>query len=295
MINTQESKLILNYIIQILPKSLRSKFALWGHGRNFQADPGRGFAARWKSLWAIRCDWWFAYTEEARQIVESYGFPPELITVFNNAVDTTEIRHFADDIPKIELAALRTQFGIDTNKVAVYVGGLYDHKRISFLIEAAELVRLQIPSFELLIVGNGPDRILVERAAAMHSWIHYLGPRFGREKVAILKLGRIFAMPGLVGLSILDSAAAGLPIVTTAYPYHSPEIAYLQNGRNGLMVRNWKDPAAYAAALVSVLVDDGLHSKLAIGAREIAACYTMEAMADRFCHGVIAALSSPKL
>jgi hypothetical protein len=62
-------------------------------------------------------------------------------------------------------------------------------------------------------------------------------------------------MPGLVGLTVLDCAAAGIPIVTTAYPYHSPEIEYLRAGGNGLIVDDSRSVGAYAEAVVSVLQD----------------------------------------
>lgn len=68
-------------------------------------------------------------------------------------------------------------------------------------------------------------------------------------------LARVFLMPGLVGLAILDAGAAGLPLVTTDYPWHSPEIAYLDPGVNGLPIRLWRDPGAYVDAVAGLLAD----------------------------------------
>jgi glycosyltransferase involved in cell wall biosynthesis len=101
-------------------------------------------------------------------------------------------------------------------------------------------------------------------------------------------------MPGLVGLAILDCAAAGLPIVTTAYPYHSPEIAYLKQNHNGLIVEEWRDPIAYADAVVSVLRDDRLQARLALGAEEIGKLYSIERMVQCFSKGAITALYASK-
>jgi glycosyltransferase involved in cell wall biosynthesis len=269
---------------------MRPRFAYWGHGRNFQADPDKG---KWKRFWAIRCDWWFAYTNETRRILEAYGFPSEKITVFNNTVDTSEVQRYASSITDAELAQLRKGLKIESDAIGIFVGGLYDRKRIQFLIESGIEIHRRLPSFTLLIIGGGVDRERVEAAAAAHSWIRYIGPRFSREKVAFLKLGRVLLMPGLVGLSILDSAAAGVPVITTNYPYHSPEIAYLESGRNGLMVEDWQNTMAYAEAVVSVLRNEGLHARLARGARETAKLYTIDEMASRFCDGVLAALSVP--
>jgi len=290
----QENRFLINYVVQSLRGFCRPKVALWGHGRTFQADPGAGFAERWKQVWATRADWWFAYTETTRKIVEGYGFPSERITVVHNTIDTSEIRRLAREIGASRLDALRQRLDIKTNNVGVYVGGLYDHKRLDFLIESAEEIRRHVPDFELIVVGSGVNRRRVEAAASRHTWIRYLGPLFGADKVEILRLGRVFMMPGLVGLAILDCAAAGLPIVTTAYPYHSPEIAYLQPGRNGLIVQDWQNPVAYARGVMSVLRDDAFHAELAKGASEVSTEYTMERMVRCFCEGIFAAMSAPK-
>jgi glycosyltransferase involved in cell wall biosynthesis len=290
----QENRLVINYVLQTLRRVRRGKLALWGHGRNFQAEAGTGLSEWWKRVWATRCDWWFAYTEETRKIVQRSGFPPDRITVFNNSIDTSGLRRMAEQIDEQQLSALRSRLGIGESPVGVYVGGIYDHKRIDFLIEAAVEIRRRIPDFVLIIVGSGSDRWRAEAAAGAHSWIMYLGPRFGREKVELLRLGRVFLMPGLVGLAILDCAAVGIPIVTTAYPYHSPEIAYLEPGHNGIMVQEWRSVKAYADAVVSVLQDGAARERMAAGAKEVGRSYSIERMAQCFADGVIAALSSPK-
>lgn len=290
----QENRLLTNYLIQAERRFRRPKVALWGHGRNFQADAKSVYAEKWKRAWSVRCDWWFAYTETSRKIVENYGFPSERITVIDNAIDTSQISRAIAQVDNRDLGSLRMRFGVESDCVGVYVGALYGHKRLSFLIEASKEVRRRIPNFCLVIVGDGVDRNLVEAAAARYSWIRYLGPLFGDEKAKVLRLGRVFLMPGLVGLAILDCAAAGVPIVTTAYPYHSPEIAYLTPGRNGLIVGDWTNSESYADAVVNLLQDDRLHSSLVAGAKEVGKELTIERMVQRFSGGVLAALKTPK-
>lgn len=84
------------------------------------------------------------------------------------------------------------------------------------------------------------------------------------------------------------------PMVTTALPYHSPEFDYLQDGVNGVVVENPDDVVAHAGAVVQVLTDPLLHEQLTSGAREALSFYTMEAMAERFSQGVLAALATPR-
>ncbi len=290
----QQNQRLVNYVGQMLGPLRPARLAFWGHGRNFQARSEASPAERWKRFWASRCDWWFAYTEQSREAVERCGFPPERITVFHNAIDTAQLRRWADDMGEEELAALRRRLEITTDRVAVYVGALYDHKRIDFLIEAAIAVRRRLPDFVLIVVGSGVDRPKVEQAAAAHPWIRYLGPRFGRELAAIFRLGRAAVMPGAIGLGILDGSALGVPMVTTTYPYHGPEFAYLRSGENGLIVGDWQDPQAYADAVTTVLVDSAVHAHLADGARRMAETHTIERMAENFADGVVKAIAAPR-
>jgi glycosyltransferase involved in cell wall biosynthesis len=286
----QENKYLLNYLLQLGRGTLFRKVALWGHGRNFQARRPGSPSERWKRFWATRCDWWFAYTDATRRHLESLGFPPERITVFNNAVDTGALREIADTVTDEEIAERTAALGIRSGNIAVFVGGLYPDKRIEFLVEAADRVRRQVPDFTLLVLGGGVDRQKLDALAESRSWVIVAGPRHGREKVVMMRAAKLFLMPGLVGLAVLDAGAVGLPMVTTAYPYHSPEIAYLQDGANGVIVPDWQDVDAYADAVVELLRDEARCVELAEAARTAASRYTIEAMAERFAAGVVAAL-----
>lgn len=285
----QENKHIVNYPLQIARKPNR-KIALFGHGRNFQSRAPGGPAERWRRFWATKCDWWFGYTEETRQCIEALGFPAQRITVFNNAVDTSALRAIADDIAPDEVSAASLALGAKGNNIAIFVGGLYADKRLDFLVAAADKVRARIPDFELVVVGGGEDMPRMQQLAARRRWLFIAGPRFGREKAALMLGAKLFLMPGLVGLAVLDAAALGLPVVTTAWPWHSPEIAYLQDEVNGVIVPQWQDTSAYATEIVRLLNDEAARTRLTEAARATAARYTIDAMAERFASGILEAL-----
>jgi glycosyltransferase involved in cell wall biosynthesis len=81
-------------------------------------------------------------------------------------------------------------------------------------------------------------------------------------------------------------------LVTTAVPYHSPEIEYLQDGINGVVVRQAQSAAAYAEAVADLLRDHGRRQLLVAGGRASAEVYTIENMVDRFAAGITQALES---
>lgn len=291
LIIPQENKVLTNYFLQSLHRSPGRKVAFWGHGRNFQAADPASPGERWKRFWATRVDWWFAYTEEGGRHISSLGFPPNRITVFNNAVDTGEASRLSTAVTPERLAARRAELGLLGGNTAIFVGGLYPEKRLDFLIAASDRIRAAIPDFELIIVGGGVDAPVAAGAASTRPWLKVTGPRFGADKAELMALAKAFLMPGLVGLAVLDAGAAGLPVVTTDYPFHSPEIAYMKDGTSGVVVRPWTSADAYAQAVGDLMTGDPARlAGLSRGARKVAATYTIEDMAGRFSEGVLKAL-----
>jgi glycosyltransferase involved in cell wall biosynthesis len=288
----QENRLLINYLLQLLPRGGR-RLALFGHGRNYQSRKPDGVAEGWKRFWAKRCDWWFGYTDETKRHLVSLGFPEDRVTVFNNAVDTGELQRLAGQVDQAEEARLRTELEIAGNNIAIFVGGLYPDKRIDFLVAAAERVRARLPDFTLVVVGGGQDAAKLNALAAGRPWLIAAGPRFGSEKVALLRLAKLFLMPGLLGLAVLDAGVMALPVITTRFPWHSPEIAYLRDGETGVIVPDWESEAAYADVVLALLTDEPRRRAMALAARDHVACFTIEAMAKNFADGVMAALAAP--
>jgi glycosyltransferase involved in cell wall biosynthesis len=144
------------------------------------------------------------------------------------------------------------------------------------------------------MIGKGPQEEMVRQLAERCEWVTYVGPKNDVEKVPYWALSKVFLMPGLVGLAVLDSFALGVPMVTTAFPYHSPEIDYLRDGENGVMVADWQSARAYANAVISLMGDEARRQRMIAAGREAAGFYTVENMAKNFADGIASALAAPK-
>jgi glycosyltransferase involved in cell wall biosynthesis len=146
------------------------------------------------------------------------GAPPEKVTVLRNGVETSLF------CPPQDRAAARTALGL-TRPTLISVGGLIERKGHHRTIEAMR----QLPEFELLIAGEGPER---ERLAGLvatyglNDRIRLLGSRPHRE------------LPGLYGAAdasvlassregwanvLLESMACGTPVVA-ADIWGNPEV-----------------------------------------------------------------------
>jgi glycosyltransferase involved in cell wall biosynthesis len=211
--------------------------------------------------------------------------------VVNNAIDTRALEAAGRALTDNGLTVQRAKLGLSGANVCVFVGAMYREKRLPFVIAACELIRQQVPGFEMVFIGSGPDRHVVEEAVARNAWMRYVGPLFDDEKVRCLRLAKLVLMPGGVGLGILDSFALEVPVVTTSVTYHGPEFLYLEDGLNGVVVEDESSPTAYAACVAALLGNQPALERLKAGCRDAAARYTVENMAARFAAGIAAALA----
>jgi len=285
----QASRLIMNYFL-IAARSLKlTQFAYWGHGRNLQKNRS-GIAEKIKEIFLNNSDWWFAYTDGTKNYLAESGVSEDKVTVVRNSTDTKKFKHIIDSQNPDDVAALRSSLGVDANgSVALYCGSLYENKLIPFLTECVGEITKSHPNFRLLIVGDGQDRGKAESAAAANPAIRYCGPMFGDDVAPLFAASDLFLCPGLVGLAILDSFAAGLPLLSTKLDIHSPEIAYLEDGYNGLITAPNKE--AYTQAIIRCIEDSDLFEKLQTGARESANHYSIEAMVANFRDGILKAVN----
>lgn len=284
----QANRHLNNYLLLLLSLLGLKKVAFWGHGQNLQ---GRASSWReWLKRRLIRTpDWWFAYTEGTRNYLVNEGVSRNVITNVENSIDCAAFRSDVANISEADKTAMRTAFGIPEDaKVSLYCGAMYKEKRIDFLLESLTEIHDRYPDFHLVLIGGGPDQHKVEAFVKTHSWCHYAGPTFGRQKACLFALADFILNPGAVGLGIVDGFAAGLPTVTTDYEHHGREIDYLQHTHNGLISENTQP--SFVAAVVSILTSSVLLAKLRQGARESSRHYSIENMANNFCSGITSAL-----
>ncbi len=289
----QQLRHLSSIAIQFSRFSSSRKHAFWGHGKNMSDEllslPARNFK-RWMS---VRVDWWFAYNCQACAAVRGLGYPEARTTNVMNAIDTRALVEERRGLDGEKLEALRQDLGIRSRNVAVYTGGLHPLKRIDFLLESAVLIRERVPDFHLIIIGHGTSEEIVANAAQNHPWIHFAGAKHGLQKVPYWAISKVLLMPGGVGLVALDAIALGVPMITTENTLHGPEISYLRNNENGLMVAPGDCQTTYADAVVRILRDEEELARLRQGCLEDSLKYSMEDMVERFTNGVQAALAAP--
>lgn len=289
----QENRILSNYPLLLSRLWSPRKVAYWGHGVNFQSDAPAGLREKWKQMMLKRVDWWFAYTEMTAEIVHLAGYPAERITCLDNAIDNEAFERDLASVTDEQLQAMRAEIDAPEGApVGLFCGSLYLDKRLDYMIEAADRIHAVLPAFRLVVIGDGPSAGEIRAAAEMKPWLKWLGVRKGPEKAAWFRLADVVINPGAVGLHVLDSFCSGTPMVTTAESRHGPEVAYLKDGVNGLVVEGGAD--RYTDAVIALFNDRLKLEAVKQAALHDAQRYTLDNMVTRFADGIARCVSMPK-
>ena len=281
----QENRILSNYPLLLGRLWSPRRVAYWGHGVNFQSDAPSGLREKWKQMMLQRVDWWFAYTETTAEIVRRAGYPQERITCLDNAIDNEAFERDLASVTDAQLQTMRVEINAPEGApVGLFCGSLYSDKRLDYMIEAADRIHAALPAFRLVVIGDGPGAGEIRAAAETRPWLKWLGVRKGQEKAAWFRLADVVINPGAVGLHVLDSFCSGTPMMTTAESRHGPEVAYLQDGVNGLVVHGGSDN--YADAVIALFNDRSRLEAIKQAALRDARHYTLDNMVERFADGI---------
>jgi len=287
----QENRILSNYPF-LIKRFFNHKYRLgyWGHGANFQSVSPNGLRERWKKMLISQVDWWFAYTSLTADIIKETGFPENKITCLNNAIDTTKFINDINNVPSSLTTEIKDQIGIKNDTlIGLFCGSLYTEKKLDLLVQAADLIHESLPEFVLIVIGDGPSAPQLREDFKSRPWAHCIGIKKGIEKAAYFSLSKVMLNPGLVGLHILDSFCAGLPMVSTKTALHSPEIVYLEHDINGFLTND--NPRDYADTIIKLLRDSHKHKLASEAAKFAAKLYTLDNMVANYADGILKSLN----
>lgn len=109
----------------------------------------------------------------------------------------------------------------ETGKKLLFVGRLASVKGLPVLIDAMKLLVMKYPNLMLTIVGDGPDRALLEEQTnqlGLKKNIHYTGPISQAEVANKLASTDVFVLPSFaegVPVVLMEAMASGVPVVAT--------------------------------------------------------------------------------
>ena len=165
----------------------------------------------------------------------------------------------------------------------LFLGRLRRQKGVDVLLDAMAILNSAF-DVHLVIAGEGDERLELQaqsKRLALDKRVHFLGPVTGPSKTWLLQNACFVVMPSRTAeafpLVVMESYAAGRPVVGTAIPGLADLIA---SGQTGLLV-DPESPLELAGALTTLLADSELTRACGDRAQRIAQGYSWTSVARR--------------
>ena len=174
----------------------------------FLAGPVLGLLRRFHNLTRRT----FVPTRSAAAELRAAGF--HNLTVVGRGVDS---KRFS---PTLRSDELRARWQAGAAPVLLMVGRVASEKNVELGLRAFEKARALRPGTQMIVVGNGPARVALERA---HPDARFVGVLRGDELAAHYASADVFLFPSLsdtFGNVVMEALASGLPVIAfdTAAP-----------------------------------------------------------------------------
>lgn len=206
----------------------------------------------------------------SRHLVDSYRADPARVTVIYDGV-----RSPAGS--QLEAAAHPEAKRRDVPPTVVSVSRLSREKGVDILLDAMARVVAQMEDARLIIVGDGPERVALERRSAdlgIKDSVRFVG--YQEEISDWLSQATVLAMPSRsegMGMAAVEALAHGIPVVCSNAGGLTEVVA---DGRCGIVVAGRTtgeisevEPGLFAEALLGLLNDRDRAQRLGRSGREI--------------------------
>ncbi|MFW9967512.1 MAG: N-acetyl-alpha-D-glucosaminyl L-malate synthase BshA [Candidatus Thorarchaeota archaeon] len=196
------------------------------------------------------------------------------IVVIPNFVDIRRFQHINGTRLMVESGCVSVRKGEEAkeldpeSKILLHASNFRKVKRVTELIDVMRIVVDHFPKARLIIAGDGPTRIEVERkieALDLCDNVHLLGVKSNMQEImcsadVFLLNSTLEGMP----LVLLEAMSCSLPVVTTPAG-GIPEL--VRPGKDGLVTRGF-EVDEFAQAIIEILEDDSLRSKIGKAGRK---------------------------
>jgi glycosyltransferase involved in cell wall biosynthesis len=169
------------------------------------------------------------YTLRGRdEMVNQKLIRPEVAFGANNTIDTEAIQR-----------VYKFTYPEKKEPTILFIGRLIPSKYVNVCIDYYFKLKARsgLQKLKLIIVGDGPDAFHVKAALAKDPTIEWKGAVIDEEQIqSFMTRTSLVFVPGASGLSINHAFCYGRPYFTLSEALHGPELAYIDNGKNGFIL-----------------------------------------------------------
>jgi phosphatidylinositol alpha-mannosyltransferase len=200
-----------------------------------------------------------------------YVSPRSKVEIIPNGIDLTKYQP-------------RPQTKTNPRRTILYIGRLEKRKGLKYLIQAFSVLTEQDKNVQLIIVGDGPDRLKLEDLIRINNIprVQFLGYVSEKQKYNLLNSADLFCSPAIFGESfgivLLEAMAMG--VVTVAGNNTGYTSVLKDRGRISLV--SPKDTEAFVHRLELLLYDDEIRQSWQTWAQEYVKNFDYKKVVDEY-------------
>ena len=182
------------------------------------------------------------YERRAKELMIKQGFSHDKLYVFFNSLDYETHNSLYNRLIAIDKNDVFPFFENKTLPVIIFIGRLTPVKKLDLLLEAVDYINKDSPKFNLMIIGDGPEKKELELKGLNginSKWLHFTGACYDEEEIGrYLSKSDLCVSPGNVGLTAVHSLSFGTPVCThDNMSNQMPEAGAIQDGYNGFFFK----------------------------------------------------------
>lgn len=224
-----------NWISAIICKIRGIKIIIWAHG---MYGNEKGLRLISKKAFFHLADNLMVYERRSKVLLVELGFSTDKIHVIFNSLDYDTqklLRYKFSNLQKKELFPYLKDASLP---ILIFIGRLTKVKKLDLLLEAVNLINHNTAKVNLVIIGDGPEREILEKMGIdgiKDGWLSFTGECYDEDIISMkLSMSDLCVSPGNVGLTAIHSLSYGTPVCThNNMSNQMPEAGAIIDGYNG--------------------------------------------------------------
>lgn len=276
IITSGNKRIIQNHILQLLRFIKGFRLLYLQHAKTYSSNSK--IFLYFEKLY-FRCytlllsDGFVLYTKWEKLKMIQEGFPENKLSYLNNTIDAEQIKKNVKLQSAERVNRILAKYDIARCQSIIFIGRLTNAKNPSEIFQYCELIKEQYKGIQVIFISDKPK----EYDNSLSQYI-FTGLIYDEEIIsAIMTQCRFVFIPFGAGLSIIHAFAYGKPVVVVDSPNHCPEIMYVRNDINGVILKG-KDTFDNVMGLKKIMVDDYYYNMLCDNALKTVDEYSIKQM-----------------
>ncbi|WP_144441508.1 glycosyltransferase family 1 protein [Bradyrhizobium sp. CCGE-LA001] len=242
----------------VVAKLMRKKTIFWAHGW-LKHEPL--LRRKIRSLFYSQADAVLTYATRAIAVAQAEGYTGKNIIPIGNSLDWDKGQAVLSGIltdPDKRTTSFRRLFPNPSLPLIICSARLTSACRFDLLMNAARLCAERGSPFNVLLIGDGPERSALEKLASDHKLnVFFYGACYNEEILGEATYqSDLTVSPGKVGLTAIQSLTYGTPVITHGdLDSQMPEVETIEPGKTGAFFR--RDSAQDLAEVIDKWLSAG--------------------------------------